>query len=240
MDTGRYRKIVVLTGAGISAESGLSTFREAGGLWDKHRVEDVATPEAFMINPALVHSFYNKRRRELQNILPNAAHIALAELEEKYPEKVYVVTQNVDNLHEKAGTKNLYHMHGELLKLICTYCGAVEEFGGESSSESVCPACKKKGGMRPDIVWFGEIPKYMDEITALLMQCDLFISIGTSGAVYPAAGFVQLVNSNKAAYTVEMNLEPSAVASKFKEKIYGKASETVPEYVLQLLNILDK
>ena len=231
-----YKKIVILTGAGISAESGIATFRDSGGLWSNYRVDEVATPEGFARNPALVQSFYNHRRGELAKVSPNAAHIALAELEKSYKGTVTVVTQNVDNLHERAGTVNLIHMHGELTKMRCGKCGDVIVTEEEFSTESVCSKCGSTGAMRPHIVWFGEIPMMMDEIAALLAKCDLFISIGTSGAVYPAAGFVRIARET-GAHTVELNLEKSQGASLFVEKIYGKATEIVPEYTKKLLNM---
>ncbi len=229
-----YKNIVILTGAGISAESGIATFRDSGGLWSNHRVEDVATPDGYERNPALVHSFYNHRRRELAKVSPNSAHIALAGLEKNYGGKVTVVTQNVDNLHERAGTVDLIHMHGELNKIRCTKCGNVISTEEDFSVESVCPNCGGAGTMRPHIVWFGEMPMRMDEIGALLAKCDLFISIGTSGAVYPAAGFVRTAR-NAGAHAVELNLEKSQGASMFDEKIYGRATEVVPAYIDALI-----
>ncbi|MDR2883576.1 MAG: NAD-dependent protein deacylase [Deferribacteraceae bacterium] len=229
-----YNNIVILTGAGISAESGISTFRDSGGLWANYRVEDVATPEGFDRNPDLVHNFYNKRRSELASVRPNEAHIALVALELNIKGSVLVVTQNVDDLHERAGSQNLLHMHGELLKVRCERCGEVIRTHESFNKDSVCQSCKRSGGLRPDIVWFGELPKYMDEISFALAGCDLFISIGTSGAVYPAAGFVQVARG-AGAHTVELNLERSEGASLFHERIYGKATEVVPKYVKELL-----
>lgn len=228
--------IVILTGAGISAESGLETFRGMDGLWCGHRVEDVATPEAFMRNPALVHDFYNMRRQGLlaPGIKPNAAHLALAELESKWPSDVLVVTQNIDNLHERAGTKNLIHMHGEALKAFCHFCRHTITHTHDLSANLACEACKKTGGVRPDIVWFGEMPYRMDEILEALASCDLFLSIGTSGNVYPAAGFVREA-LRRGAFTLEFNLEPSLTASVFHEVITGPAGTTVPEMVKKLL-----
>lgn len=227
--------IVVLTGAGISAESGIKTFRASDGLWEEHRVEDVATPEAFARNPNLVHRFYNMRRENLQSpqIKPNLAHIALAELEQKPNLSVTVVTQNIDNLHERGGSSNVIHMHGELLKCFCTLSGQRFEISGELTIDSVCDCCDKPGRLRPDIVWFGEMPYQMDEIYEAIGNCDLFISIGTSGNVYPAAGFVEVANQC-GAYTVELNLEASNTESAFKEKRYGRASEIVPAYLASL------
>jgi NAD-dependent deacetylase len=228
-----FKNIVILTGAGISAESGVPTFRDSNGLWANYRVDDVATPNGYRRNPALVHEFYNTRRRELKNVSPNPAHIALAELEQQYPGNVSVITQNVDDLHERAGTGNLIHMHGELLSLRCEICGYAFKSGADFSPESVCPKCSQKGGIRPDIVWFGEVPMHLEKIEPLLLSADLFISVGTSGNVYPAAGFVSIAKNN--ARTVEINIEASVSASLFQERIKGKAGEAVPAYVKKLL-----
>jgi NAD-dependent deacetylase len=227
--------IVILTGAGISAESGIATFRDSGGLWENHKIEDVATPEGFRKNPALVHKFYNLRRQNLAAVEPNEAHFALARLEKELKGKVHVVTQNVDDLHERAGSEKLIHMHGELLKMRCTACDNVISSNEDFNTDSICPKCERTGTLRPDIVWFGEMPMQMKEIGRLLHVCDLFISVGTSGNVYPAAGFVQQVVSVGKAHTVELNLEKSQGASFFEEGIYGKASEIVPAYVEQIL-----
>ncbi|WP_044470422.1 Sir2 family NAD+-dependent deacetylase [Mannheimia massilioguelmaensis] len=227
-------KIVVLTGAGISAESGIRTFRAEDGLWENHRVENVATPEGYKRDRELVQRFYNERRRKLfdPEVQPNAAHLALAELEAKLGENVLIVTQNVDNLHERAGSKNVIHMHGELLKVRCPNKGTVYEWQGDVTDESRCTCCVQPARLRPHIVWFGEIPLEMARIEQALMECDIFVSIGTSGNVYPAAGFVQVAN-NWGAKTVELNLEPSKVKSAFQDAKYGKASEIVPEFVKQ-------
>jgi NAD-dependent deacetylase len=229
--------IVILTGAGISAESGLETFRGAGGLWCGHRVEDVATPEAFALNPAMVHEFYNMRRQNLlkPEINPNPAHFALAELERKWPGEVLVVTQNIDDLHERAGTKNLIHMHGEVLKAFCHFCRSNTPCRDDLSVEMTCSSCSKKGGIRPDIVWFGEMPYRMDKIFDALSNCDLFLSIGTSGNVYPAAGFVGEALRH-GAMTAELNLEPSLNAAVFHESLAGPASITVPDFVRSVLS----
>jgi NAD-dependent deacetylase len=229
--------IVVLTGAGISAESGLATFRGAGGLWQGHRAEDVATPEAFARDPALVHRFYNQRRRQLHDpgIKPNAAHQALARLEALWPGEVLVVTQNVDDLHERAGSRRVLHMHGELRRVRCTACGNERLWLGELGVATACPACGAAGGMRPAIVWFGEMPLELDRIMAALQACDLFVAIGTSGHVYPAAGFVELVRDMGRAHTIEVNLEPSAVRSAFAECRAGPAGSLVPALVDELL-----
>jgi NAD-dependent deacetylase len=235
----RGADIVVLTGAGISRESGLHTFRDADGIWARHRIEDVATPEAFARDPEAVHAFYNARRRGLLDsaIQPNAAHRALAELEQRWPGPVLLVTQNIDDLHERAGSRNLIHMHGEILKARCTACGSVRPWRDDLSTDLPCPACANAGGMRPDVVWFGEMPLAMDRIYEALADVELFISIGTSGAVYPAAGFVAEARA-AGAHTVELNLEPSEGAQHFAEARHGPASEIVPAYVQELLGPL--
>lgn len=240
--------IVILTGAGISAESGIQTFRAADGLWENHRVEDVATPEAFARNPALVQNFYNMRRSALlsPNIKPNAAHFALAELEEKWPEinggEILLITQNIDDLHERAGSRHLIHMHGELLKMFCSACTphmhneTAQKFviQNDLDEHAACPNCASTGTLRPDIVWFGEIPYQMDACARALQDCDLFLSIGTSGNVYPAAGFVQEARY-AGALTVEINLEPSVNAANFSDGLYGPASRQVPAFIQKLL-----
>lgn len=226
--------IVILTGAGISAESGLATFRDNNGLWCDHRIEDVATPEAFERDPALVHRFYNQRRAQLKEARPNAAHMALAKLQKNWPGKVLIVTQNVDDLHERGGAE-VIHMHGELKKARCAHSEKIFDWEADMDSATVCPSCKKPGHMRPHIVWFGEMPLYMDAIYHALSACDLFISIGTSGNVYPAAGFVQEARSNGRAHTVELNMEPSLGHSLFAEKIYGPAGKIVPEYIERIV-----
>jgi len=229
--------IVILTGAGISKESGLDTFRDKDGIWSRVNLEDVATPEAFARDPERVHAFYNARRRGLlgHNVQPNAAHRALAELERARPGDVLLVTQNIDDLHERAGSKNLVHMHGELLKVRCLRCEAVREWRADLSLATVCPACGNAGGLRPHVVWFGELPMEMDRIYFAIQNCALFLSIGTSGNVYPAAGFVAEARQVAHALTVELNLEPSEGASLFAEKLYGPASTVVPDYVARLL-----
>lgn len=229
-----YRHIVILTGAGLSAESGLGTFRGKGGLWAKFDLAEVATPEGFARNPAKVHEFYNLRRSGLAAAKPNAAHQALARFERDYGGEVLTVTQNIDALHEAAGTKTLVHMHGELGRALCAACGTSVVCDYDLSLETVCEACGQAGPMRPDVVWFGEMPREMDKIYAALASCDLFVSIGTSGSVYPAAGFVAEARAADA-LTVELNLEPSDGASLFDEAYYGPASEMVPEFVDRLL-----
>jgi NAD-dependent deacetylase len=236
--------VVILTGAGISAESGIQTFRASDGLWHEHRIEDVATPEGFEKNPARVHRFYNARRQHLkaENVQPNLAHEALVKLERQSQGNVLVITQNVDNLHERAGTQNLIHMHGELNKVACQHCGEVYEWFDDLSTETACKACHQVGYMRPHIVWFGEMPLLLDDIYHALEKCDLFMSIGTSGKVYPAAGFVQTAKTYGAA-SVELNLDPTDGSSLFDESIHGLASDIVPVYVDRLLaehNALDK
>jgi NAD-dependent deacetylase len=227
-------RIVVLTGAGLSAESGLGTFRGKGGVWSEFDLEEVATPEGFARNPARVHDFYNLRRRWLGTAQPNAAHRALAQLEREHKGEVLTVTQNIDPLHEAAGTKHLIHMHGELARALCAACQESVSWTGDLSTETVCAACGQAGAMRPDVVWFGEMPREMDRIYQALLACDLFISIGTSGSVYPAAGFVAEARG-AGAHTVELNLEPSDGASLFAEAQYGPATEIVPDFVERCL-----
>lgn len=236
MRTTGFERIVVLTGAGISAESGLDTFRDEGGLWSQVNLEDVATPDGYARDPDYVLDFHNKLRAGLVRVEPNPAHMALAELERRHAGEVLVVTQNVDDLHERAGTGNLIHMHGELLKIRCEACGTVRAESGDVTTASICEACGQKGRLRPHVVWFYEMPMSMDDINVALARCDLFISIGTSGNVYPAAGFVADVRGAGRAHTVELNLEPSEGASLFAERIHGPASEVVPTYVSKLLN----
>jgi NAD-dependent deacetylase len=229
--------IVVLTGAGISVESGLPSFRGAGGLWEGWRLEDVATPEAFARQPTTVQRFYDQRRRQLlgAGIQPKPAHRALARLEQRWPHEVLVVTQNIDDLHERAGTRNLIHMHGELLRARCTACGALQSCRDDLGDGQPCAACGRSHALRPHVVWFGEMPLELDAIYAALARCDLFIAIGTSGQVSPAAGFVEEVWRHGRAHTVELNLEPSAVNSRFREHRRGPAGETVPRLVEELL-----
>lgn len=228
--------IVILTGAGISAESGIATFRGADGLWEGHRPEEVATPQAFQKNPELVHHFYNQRRARLidGSVRPNPAHHALARLEHELSGQVLLVTQNIDDLHERAGSHRLLHLHGELLKSRCTGCGDVEAFRGSTSPTSVCTACGDVGTLRPHIVWFGEMPFHLEEIGAALSHADLFVSIGTSGNVYPAAGFVALAKEAGAA-TLELNLEASQSTAWFDRSLRGPAGELVPAWVDELL-----
>jgi NAD-dependent deacetylase len=230
-------RLVVLTGSGVSAESGVPTFRDKNGVWAKYDYRQVATPEGFAANPALVHEFYNSRRRNLQNVAPNPAHFALAELEAALGERggeLLLVTQNVDNLHERAGSKNLLHMHGELAKVRCENCGAVSASADDLSSETACAACRVRGAMRPHVVWFGEMPLHLGKITDAIAQASGFVSIGTSGSVYPAAGFV----SEARAYGIpctELNLEPSENASLFTDRAYGPAGDIVPKWARAIL-----
>jgi len=234
----RYTNIVILTGAGVSAESGLGTFRDKGGLWTKYDPYKLATPEAFSEDPERVHAFYNMRRASMTDAAPNAAHHSLAHWEAARREngagEFLLVTQNVDDLHERAGSRSLLHMHGELDKSRCSCCGDIQPCNGDLSTAMTCATCGKTGGLRPHVVWFGEMPFDMDRIADALDACDLFVAIGTSGTVYPAAGFVQRVAALGQAHTVEINLEPSEGHSSFAERTYGPASETVPRFVEDL------
>lgn len=225
-------RIVVLTGAGVSAESGVPTFRDADGLWEGHRVEEVATPEAFAANPALVHDFYDLRRAALDAVEPNPAHRALAALEQRLGDDLLVVTQNIDDLHERAGSSNVLHMHGELRNALCAACDHRVPWQGPMAGVHACASCGR-AALRPDVVWFGEIPYRMNEIDDALAAADLFVSIGTSGAVYPAAGFVTAARAY-GARTLELNLEPSQGSHWFDEARHGPASEVVPAWVDEL------
>lgn len=225
------RKIIVLTGAGISAESGLGTFRDKGGIWTRYDLEDVATPEGFARDPSLVHAFYNERRRDLKNAEPNAAHHALAQLKQRMGDRLTIVTQNVDDLHERAGAKRVIHMHGELRKALCAKCGARRPWTEDLSAETRCDSCGAVGGMRPDVVWFGEMPYQLDAICAAIETADLFVSIGTSGQVYPAAGFVELA-LEAGAETAELNLE--ATSPSFHDARLGPATEVVPAWAAEI------
>jgi NAD-dependent deacetylase len=245
-----WRRIVVLTGAGVSAESGVPTFRDSGGLWEGERIEDVASPEGFERDPARVHRFYNARRARLPAVSPNAAHRALVDLERGWGvgrpgAEFLLVTQNVDDLHERAGSQNLLHMHGELLKARCTACGAVHAWSGDLDAAIACPTCgasaaegrggrlaRESAGMRPHIVWFGETPLELPRTLEALRACDVFVAIGTSGLVYPAAGFVRVAGA-AGARTVELNLE--ATGGGFDESIQGLATRVTPAFVERLL-----
>ncbi len=226
--------IVVLTGAGISAESGIRTFRGSDGLWENHRIDDVATPEGFQRDPQLVHRFYNERRSLLlsDSIRPNPAHLALANFERAFPGRFLLVTQNIDNLHERAGSRNVVHMHGELLRMRCQISDRSFDIRGTLTPDTTCLCCRQPGNLRPDIVWFGEMPYHMPRIMQALESCQLFIAIGTSGNVYPASGFYQTVKTRRAR-TVEVNLEETG--SSFDEHIYGQASMVLPQYLDTLL-----
>jgi NAD-dependent deacetylase len=228
-----FRNILILTGAGVSAESGIDTFRSAGGLWEQHKVEDVATPEGFARDPDLVLRFYDMRRAAIQKAEPNAAHVALARLDAAWGGELTIVTQNVDDLHERAGAVRLIHMHGEHLNALCAACGVRTPWQGTLIDRPPCPACGATA-LRPDVVWFGEMPYRMDEIDAALSRCDLFVSIGTSGAVYPAAGYVRTAR-HYGAHTLELNLEPSQGSVFFDESRLGPAGEIVPTWVEELL-----
>ena len=229
------RNIVILTGAGISAESGVATFRGPDGLWEGHRVEDVATPEGFARDPALVHRFYDRRRAELRTVEPNAAHHALARLDHEWPGELLIVTQNVDDLHERAGARRLLHMHGELRSAWCRACDERMPWEAPLSDLPACRGCAAAGALRPDIVWFGEMPYEMERIERGLLAADLFVSVGTSGAVYPAAGFVQTARY-AGAHTLEMNLEPSLGSYLFEETRTGRAGDLVPAWVDEMLS----
>jgi NAD-dependent deacetylase len=226
--------IVILTGAGISAESGIATFRAADGLWEDHRVEDVATPEGFARDPALVQRFYDARRARLKEVEPNAAHLALARLDREWPGDLLIVTQNVDDLHERAGAARVLHMHGQLKSAWCLACDGRTRWEEDLGHGPACPRCGAAARLRPDIVWFGEMPYEMERIDRALMEADLFVSIGTSGAVYPAAGFVQTARYC-GARTLEINLDPSQGSIFFHETRLGRAGELVPMLVDELL-----
>lgn len=226
--------IVVLTGAGISAESGVPVFRGDDGLWEGHRVEDVATPDGFRRDPQLVHEFYNKRREKLLTVEPNPAHVALARLAKELDGELTLVTQNIDDLHERGGSPEVLHMHGELLKSRCTQCGAVAECREDVSRASICGACGGIDCLRPHVVWFGEMPFHLEVVGSALHRADLFVSIGTSGRVYPAAGFVEMA-AEGGARTLELNLDESAASGAFLESRKGLASELVPAWVDEVL-----
>ncbi|MGB0360539.1 MAG: Sir2 family NAD+-dependent deacetylase [Endozoicomonas sp.] len=224
-----YSSIVVLTGAGVSAESGVRTFRASDGLWENHPINEVATLEGYQRNPSLVQKFYNDRRHQLFSVVPNKAHIALAEFEKRFLGDFLLVTQNVDDLHERAGSQNLIHMHGELKKALCQDSGLIYPWEQDITVVTKCECCGVAGNLRPHIVWFGEMPLEMDEIYKSISSCDLFVSIGTSGNVYPAAGFFQEAAAT-GAETVELNLEPGNHGSLFDQQIYGPATQVVDEF----------
>lgn len=231
------RRLVILTGAGISRESGLHTFRDADGIWAHVRIDEVATPEAFRRDPSRVNEFYNQRRQQLLDgsILPNAAHFALARLEAAWTGEFLLVTQNVDDLHERAGSRQLIHMHGELLRGSCGLCAATFAVRTNLTPQDRCSVCGRTGGLRPDVVWFGEMPRQMDRIYGALAHCDLFAAIGTSGQVYPAAQFVAEA-AGAGAHTIELNLEASQNSSTFATHRHGPATKTVPAWVEELLS----
>jgi len=231
------KRIFILTGAGVSAESGLSTFRDKGGVWSRYKLEEVASIQGYETDPSFVLSFYNMRRNMHVDVAPNEAHIALAQLQTTWAERggtVTICTQNVDNLHERGGAQSVIHMHGEIAKARCHDCGALAPYDGDLSLALGCAACGRTGGMRPHVVWFGEMPLFMDEIYAALAAADLFVSIGTSGNVYPAAGFVSAARA-AGVPTMEINLEPSGNAGAFTAARYGKASEQVPAWVAEMV-----
>ncbi len=225
--------IVILTGAGISAESGIRTFRASDGLWEDHRVEDVATPEGFKRDPRLVHNFYNARRAQLKEVVPNTAHDALTKLQKNHPGDVTIITQNVDDLHERSGAE-VIHMHGELKSIFCVNCRRVYSWSEDCFIDTVCEHCHESGTLRPDIVWFGEVPYRMDEITEKISKAEVFVAIGTSGLVYPAAGFVQMAK-DYSAKTIEINLEKTAASGYFDQGYYGPATEAVSAWVDAML-----
>jgi NAD-dependent deacetylase len=224
------RRIVILTGAGISAESGMATFRDTGGLWQKYSVKDLATPEGFARNPDLVLGWYDERRAQLAEVAPNAAHHALARLDREWPGELLLITQNVDDLHERAGSTRMLHMHGALKQARCLACRAVHDWHGPMPRGTACPGCGQPR-LRPDIVWFGEMPKHMPHIEAALAQADLFVAIGTSGTVYPAAGFSEALRPG--ARSIELNLE--ATGGRFSESRQGPATHLVPSWVDEML-----
>lgn len=232
--TKKYQNIVILTGAGISAESGLSTFRSSNGLWNNHRVEDVASIEGFQRNPDLVHDFYNNLKEEAQEAKANAAHLAITRLQKEYPAKINIITQNVDTLHEKAGNQNVYHIHGQINQAVCLNCGHVLETFGDVDTQTICNSCEVQGMMKPNIVFFGENLLCMDNVEPLLQTCDLFISIGTSGVVFPAAAFVQTAKYY-GADTIEFTLEATSNNFHFDKHIFGAAGQTLPAFVDELI-----
>ena len=232
-----FKNIFILTGAGISAESGLATFRSSNGLWNNHKVEDVATIEGFIKNPVYVHSFYNELKKELQQAEPNAAHFAISKLQQIYPANISVITQNIDTLHEKAGNNNIFHIHGQIDQAVCLNCGHIIEGFSEVLPSTTCPLCKQTNTMKPNIVFFGENLLCMDEVENLLRKCDLFLSVGTSGVVFPAASFVQTAKYYGAT-TYEFNLEATSNNFYFDHHIMGAAGTTLPEFINRLITEL--
>lgn len=233
-ETGTVQRIVILSGAGVSAESGIATFRDAGGLWENHDPMEIATPEAFARDPGLVYRFYNARRAQLAEVEPNGAHRAIARLQREFPGEVFLVTQNVDDLHERGGSLQVCHMHGELCSGLCLHCLARHRTALAFDQYSRCPVCDEAGGLRPDVVWFGEMPYHMSEIENRLAQCDLFVAVGTSGQVYPAAGFVQQALA-AGALTIEVNKAASATSGLFHLQRQGLASREMGSLVDRLL-----
>ncbi|TGD75370.1 NAD-dependent deacylase [Mangrovimicrobium sediminis] len=231
---GQYQRIVILTGAGVSAESGIATFRDAGGLWENHDPMEIATPEAFARDPGLVYRFYNARREQLRNVDANPGHRAIARLQREFAGEVFLVTQNVDDLHERGGSEQVCHMHGELRAALCLHCGARHRTESSFDHATPCPDCAVSGGLRPDIVWFGEMPYHMQEIDVHLARCDLFISVGTSGQVYPAAGFVREALA-AGADTIEINKDTSGVSTWFHQQRQGPSGELLPRLVEEIL-----
>lgn len=232
----REKHIVILTGAGISAESGIKTFRDSNGLWENHAIEDVASPEGFQRNPKMVHRFYNARRAQVldhNNIAPNPGHFALSLLQERHKGQVTLITQNVDDLHERAGSKEVLHMHGSLLKMRCNECLRSQIALASFDEQTPCPICKKKSSLRPDIVWFGEMPLHLDRAGKELSSCDLFLCIGTSGLVYPAAQFVKLTSQH--CLKVEFNLNETQLSPLFDEVVLGSAAATLPVFIEEFL-----
>ena len=231
----KAQNIFILTGAGISAESGIQTFRGSDGLWEGHRLEDVASPAGFERDRSMVYRFYNMRREKIQEAAPNAAHFALARLERDFPGTVTLVTQNIDDLHERAGSQQVIHMHGEAMKARCLKCESISSCGATLDETNRCPACNTVGTLRPHIVWFGEIPLFMEEIGHALTHADLFVSIGTSGVVYPAAGFAGLAACH-GIRTIEINPHTTEISPHFDEHFRGPATEKVPEWVDEILS----
>jgi NAD-dependent deacetylase len=231
--------LFILSGAGLSAESGVPTFRASDGLWEGHHVQDVATPEAYSRQPELVQQFYNLRRAALKNVVPNAAHEALARLDAAWPGPFLHVTQNVDDLNERAGCQRLIHMHGELKSAWCTACDARQRWEEDLTLATVCPQCDARGRLRPDIVWFGEMPYRMEEILDFLRTVDVFLCIGTSGLVYPAAGFASQAVDCGCKQLTEINLDPTPISGVFTERRQGRAGDLVPEIVEEWLASLD-
>lgn len=225
----KNKSIVILTGAGVSAESGVKTFRDNNGLWENHRFEDVATPQAFAADPVLVHKFYNARRAQLKEVSTNAAHLALAELEKSWAGDFLLITQNVDDLHDRAGSEKLLHMHGELRKVKCVKCNHHTLWEEDLFQETKCPQCGRDHCLRPDIVWFGEMPYHLDDCFHACATADIFISIGTSGEVYPAAGFVS--HTPETCRRIEVNPKSTGISRQFEEHLEGPAAELLPEFL---------